>query len=386
MRGQSKQRKSTEDEKPKRKYLSQTDVPSVSLDQALRVPQAIANEYGSKAVRPLDLARALKVQPTSGPFRTLCGASIAYGLTEGGYNAPEIALTQVGKRIIKPTSEGDDVIARREAMLHPRVIHEFLRRYNGSRFPRQDIAENVLETLGVPREATGRVLSTIIEGAQNAGFLKDINNVSYVDLKIECPSDDEQTDMADASDGRAQRGQEPIQVSPPPQPEENMGSAAPGGTTASAIQTGMRQKRVFVTHGKNRGLVPQLKELLAFGEFDPVVSVERESVSKPVPDKVMDDMRSCGAAIIHVDADREVITLEGEHDIMLNGNMLIEIGAAMALFGRRFILLVQDGIRLPTNLQGLYEVRYKGEQLDGDATLRLLKAFNEFKTYPIVTP
>jgi hypothetical protein len=47
-------------------------------------------------------------------------------------------------------------------------------------------------------------------------------------------------------------------------------------------------------------------------------------------------------------------------------------------------LLVQDGIRLPSNLQGLYEVRYKGEQLDGEATLRLLEAFNEFRNYGVV--
>jgi hypothetical protein len=31
----------------------------------------------------------------------------------------------------------------------------------------------------------------------------------------------------------------------------------------------------------------------------------------------------------------------------------IEIGAAMALYGRIFILLVADGTKLPSNLQGL---------------------------------
>jgi predicted nucleotide-binding protein len=123
--------------------------------------------------------------------------------------------------------------------------------------------------------------------------------------------------------------------------------------------------------------------LLEFGQFEPVVSVERESVSKPIPDKVMDDMRSCGAAIIHVDADSEVMTQEGEKEVVLNGNVLIEVGGAMALYGRRFILLVKGGIRLPSNLQGLYEVRYTGEKLDGDATLRLLKAFNDFKNVQI---
>ena len=364
----------------KRPYLSQTDVPSLSLDQALRVARAF-DEYGGRPARPLDIARALKVQPTSGPFKTLCGAAIAYGFTEGGYNAPQISLTALGRRIVKPTIEGDDAVARREAVLQPRVVREFLQRYDGSKLPREDIGLNVLETMGVPRQANTRALRAIVEGAQTAGLLKDINGVSYVDLQNTDPAP---TGGADAAESKTEipEPQATSEATDGKAPMTHVGAAtSPLGLPASDL----RLKRVFVTHGKNRGLVPQLKELLEFGQFEPVVSVERESVSKPVPDKVMDDMRVCGAAIIHVDADRELMTPEGGREVVLNGNVLIEIGAAMALFGRRFILLVQDGIRLPSNLQGLYEVRYKGEQLDGEATLRLLKAFNEFKNYAVVS-
>ncbi len=60
---------------------------------------------------------------------------------------------------------------------------------------------------------------------------------------------------------------------------------------------------------------------------------------------------------------------------ILNPNVLIEIGGAMALYGRKFILLVEKGVSLPSNLQGLYEVRYEGDRLDYEATMRLLKAF-----------
>ena len=55
----------------------------------------------------------------------------------------------------------------------------------------------------------------------------------------------------------------------------------------------------------------------------------------------------------------------------------------MALFGRRFILIVKEGVTLPSNLQGLYEVRYKGENLDGDVTIRLLEAINDIKNHPM---
>ncbi len=113
---------------------------------------------------------------------------------------------------------------------------------------------------------------------------------------------------------------------------------------------------MFITHGKNRELIEILKNLLNFGEMIPVVSVEKESVSLPVPDKVMADMRSCSAAIIHVEGETKMMDETGKEQMMLNPNVLIEIGAAMGLYGRRFILLVRDGTKLPSNLQGLYEV------------------------------
>jgi hypothetical protein len=94
---------------------------------------------------------------------------------------------------------------------------------------------------------------------------------------------------------------------------------------------------------------------------------------------VMEDMRSCGAAIIHVEDERRLMDKEAKEHVVLNENVLIEIGAAMALYGRRFILVVKDGVQLPSNLQGLYEVRYEGTTLDGNATIKLLEAINDMK-------
>ncbi len=82
---------------------------------------------------------------------------------------------------------------------------------------------------------------------------------------------------------------------------------------------------------------------------------------------------------MHVGAEKKVLDANGAEHQMLNPNVLIEIGAAMALYRQRFILLVQRGVTLPSNLQGLYEVRYDGDGLDHDSTMRLLEAFADFK-------
>lgn len=137
--------------------------------------------------------------------------------------------------------------------------------------------------------------------------------------------------------------------------------------------------KVFITHGKNKNIVNQLKEIVTFGKFTPVIAEEQETTSKPVPDKVLDAMRACFAGIIHVAGEQVLLDDAGNKIRKINDNVLIEIGAAMALFGRNFILLVEKGVQVPSNLQGLYECRYEGEKLDGDATMKLLKAFNEFR-------
>src|SRR5437870_2984807 len=147
-----------------RTRISQQDVPSMSLDKALRVPRVIAEQYGYKPVTPLQLAKGLEMQTTSGPFRAITGASIAYGLTKGGSFADTIALENLGIRIVRPTSEGDDIVAKRQALLKPRVIREFLQRYAGAAVPREDIALNVLNDMGVPPDRAKSVFDIILDG------------------------------------------------------------------------------------------------------------------------------------------------------------------------------------------------------------------------------
>ena len=357
----------------KRSYLSQTDVPGSSLENALRVPRAIADHYGSNPVTPLQLAAALEMSPNAGPFRTLCGTSIAYGLTDCGYNAQQISLQALGKRIVKPLEEGDDTLAKREAILKPRVLGEFLTKYSGSPLPRNDIALNVLQEMGVPKDKAESVFSLIVDSAQTVGLLREIKGKQYVDL----------TGVARVPGNTGGEQEVEVEAGDDIQAEEEKSVPPPKSGAAIPQTSPQLTRRVFITHGKDKSFLDPIKKLLGFGEMIPVISVEKQSVSKPVPDKVMEDMRSCSAAIIHVDAELTLIDKDAKEHKIVNPNVLIEIGAAMALYGRRFILLVLEGVELPSNLQGLYEVRYKGDALDGEATIKLLEAINDIKNHPL---
>jgi predicted nucleotide-binding protein len=371
----------------KRSYLKQSDVPAASLEEALRIPEAMLEHYAGKPTLPLHLAKALNVDPNGSQLKVLTGAAMAFGLTEGGAQAAAISITDLAKRILRPTTEGEAEAAKREAVLAPRVFGEFLNNYNGHSFPRPDLAINILEGMGVPRNKAAEVLDRIETSARAVGYLIEIKGKSHVSLSDRPPSlVAAAPEPGEVEPAVEEEHEEPAIPDTPPKVAASIRQPVGARSSiATAIADDERRRKVFITHGKNKDLVDPIKKLLEYGELVPVVSVDRQSVSKPVPEKVMDDMRDCGAAIIHVDADRSIKEGDGTEHVILNPNVLIEIGAAMAFYGRRFILLVREGVKLPSNLQGLYEVRYTNDTLDAVATIKLLEAIKDIKNYALPT-
>ena len=354
-------------EKGKRKRVNQTDFPQLSLEKALRIAQCLYDNFAGTSAAPHQIAMALDFAPTSGHWRNLCGTSIAYGLTEGGYNADEIILTSLGRKIIAPEEEGDDVIGKAESILHPRIMREFFEKYNKNKFPRDDIAENVLATLGLPKERASVAVGVLKENGSFTGVIQDTKTGLFVALDSPRPPMPEKSENDLIHDDPQVGIDESIETTNLSKIHES-----------EKLPESVGNNRVYVSHGKNRKIVAQLKPILEFGKFEPVISIELETTAKPVPEKVFDDMRSCSAAVIHVDKEAELLDEEGKKHVKINDNVLIEIGAAIALYKKKFILLVQKGVSLPSNLQGLYKCEYEGDILDSDATMKLLKTFNEF--------
>lgn len=359
----------------KRVYFKQSDFPKSTLQQAQKIASAIIDNFGGSSGSPPDVALALGISPTSSGWETLTGASIAYGLTEGGINANVIKLTILGRRLVAPEAEGEDLIARREAILKPRILREFFEKYRRAKLPNDAIAANVLKALGLPGERTESAIEVVKANGSYAGIIRDTPTGPFVNLdspSVPLPATTselpERASGKFAEDSIAQSADELPIVS----------AAAPKAVLAVPLNDA-KANRVFITHGKQRAVVTQIKELLTFGNFEPVVSVERESTAIPVPEKVFEDMRSCGAGVLHVGAEGKYLDKDGNEHAKLNDNVLIEIGAAMALYGKRMILLVEKGVALPSNLQGLYRCEFEGDKLDYDSTMKLLKTFNQFR-------
>ncbi|HOW54126.1 MAG TPA: nucleotide-binding protein [Syntrophorhabdaceae bacterium] len=333
----------TASEKKKRRYIAQTDVPSNMLEDALRVPRAIFDHYAGKAATPLQVASALKMTPSSGTFRMLCGSSIAYGLTSGGYNAKIITPEPLVRRILRPLEEGDDLTARREAALKPRVMGEFIRKYDNAPLPRQDIALNVLQDMGVPAEKAGSVYALILETAQSVGLIREIKNRQYIDLN----------GMDVASKPAIEVEDEESSLNPPAIPEVQ--TACPDRELGQGI---------FVAHGKNKKPLDQLKKILDQFKIPCKVAVEEPNLGRPIGTKIKEIMESCNCAILIFTADEEFTDKEGNAIWRPSENVVYELGASSYLYGSRIVILKEEGVEFATNFRDLGYISFEKEQLE----------------------
>jgi len=355
-------------------YFRQSDFPRVTLQQAQKLATALVDNFASDSASPPDVALAIGSSPTSSVWKYLTGASIAYGLTDGGVNAGLMKLTPLGKRLVAPEEEGEDVVARREAILKPRILREFFEKYRRAKLPNETIAINVLRSLGLPADRAKTAFEIIKANGVYAGIIREGPTGPFVNLdspSIPTPAatselPEPESEQSDTSPAAAHR-------SPP------TSSPAIHLTAQPQQPVDPKGNRVFITHGKQRAIVGQIKELLTFGNFEPIVSVEREATAIPVPEKVFEDMRSCSAGVLHVGSEGKYLDRDGNEHVKINDNVLIEIGAAMALYGKRVILLVERDVVLPSNLQGLYRCEFEGDKLDYESTMKLLKTFSQFR-------
>ena len=142
-------------------------------------------------------------------------------------------------------------------------------------------------------------------------------------------------------------------------------------------KTSLEKLRVFISHGKNTEIVEQVETLLGLADIESEVAVKEETAAIPVPDKVFNAMKRCGAAIIVVAVEEARKDDKGHYAI--NENILIEIGAAFVLYDKKVVLLWDKRLPVPSNLQGLYRCEFEGNDLNWNAGMKLMKAIKGFK-------
>jgi hypothetical protein len=165
----SKKNVSSKPNEEKQTKVSTTDLPRKTIEDCLRVANAIFENYGDSASFD-ELAVAVKLSPKNVVFKYLVWGAQAYGLViKSGdvYN-----LTETSKKIFQP----ENAVQKREsiikAILIPTILSRFYSDFNGKLLPDNEYFGNILITrYDVPRERVEVAETILIENARFAGIL-----------------------------------------------------------------------------------------------------------------------------------------------------------------------------------------------------------------------
>lgn len=330
----------------RRTRISQQDIPVYSLEDALKIPRAIIENRAGRPSTPIQVAQALNIPPDSRRFRDLCGSAIAYGLTNGGYNANRISVQELARGIITPIEEGQEVIAKREAALKPRIIGEFIKKYDGSPLPRRDIALNVLTELRVPRERADSIYNMILDTAGAIGIIKVIQGKQYIEIGAEViQSTDEEGGGGEAFEESGEKVTEGIYR----------------GETEEKKELG---KGIFIAHGKNKKPLEQLKKILDQFRVPYKVAVDEPNLGRPISSKAKEIMEACNCAILVFTCDEEFLDKEGKSIWRPSENVVYELGASNYLYDNRIVILKEEGVQFPSNFSDIGYIAFKKDQLE----------------------
>jgi predicted nucleotide-binding protein len=119
-------------------------------------------------------------------------------------------------------------------------------------------------------------------------------------------------------------------------------------------------KSVFVIHGRDELNTRRLQQLLQ-GEFglNPIVMLAKPGMSRPLTDKFEDEAQRCSFAFALFTRDDEVANGSLSY-MQARPNVVYETGWFVGRLGRqRVALLLQEDVRIHSDLDGVSQIRFK---------------------------
>ncbi|WP_147283803.1 hypothetical protein [Bosea caraganae] len=118
--------------------------PRKVLSEAVKVITAIRDNNAGKPWPPHQIADALGKKQRSSDFQYIIAAAADFGLTEGRFRAPEIRITDLGKRVCYPANEIDERRALFESFNNIPLFKQVYDHYSGSQLPEPKYFKNTL--------------------------------------------------------------------------------------------------------------------------------------------------------------------------------------------------------------------------------------------------
>jgi predicted nucleotide-binding protein len=354
--------------------------PSVSLNDALVIPQGIRDHNAGHPMNRILLAGALDMGAASSDYRDLIAAANKFGLISGNYNSENLSLTDLGDRLTAADSEEARLSAMREAMERVALFKKMLDHYNNGRLPSPTVLKGALERppFNVPSEWSAEAAKVFEETGRLTGVVRAMKGgTPYVVREAGPPVRDESNgDDAEVGDSVVPTDEATGAVS------EVAAPVTPTPTpTAAAAPASSRQ--FFIAHGKDKDALAQLQTFLRDLDVPYVVAEEEPNAGRPISQKIADLMRSCSAGIFIFSGDEEVTDGKGDLVRRPRPNVVYELGAASFQYGQRIVVFKEQGVEFPTDFRDLGYIEYEKGRL-GAKSMELLRELIKLKAVRVM--
>lgn len=171
------------DTKPKRRRKVRS-FPASSFKQAAELAEAMVEiAGGAREVRRVTLFDHLDRSPESGPSRQAVTNSARYGLTEGGYQAETLTLTDDGLKAVNPDSSPRER-ARAQFELAIEGIEPFkalYERFAGAKLPAQQVMRDFLTSeQSMSEEDAKEAVELFILNAREIGLIQTLSGAERI--------------------------------------------------------------------------------------------------------------------------------------------------------------------------------------------------------------
>lgn len=347
--------------------IKNRNYPPVPLKDALGVARTIQDKASGIAVNRLTLAELMDSTPTSRKFKDLVAASRFYGLTNGGVNANEFSLTNLGER----ATGGDEVAqiaALKEAVMNVAAFKVFFETFNAKKVPAAaPLRDFLIKSADVDPSKTDEVIEYLLSDAATAGLTRPMKGgADWVDLS------GTPTPTATSQDSTLPEDEDEDEE--PGEPDDSEGTESEGGD-AGHRHTDRRQtsdagagRKVFIAHGKNRIPLEQLKKALDQFKVKYAVAVDEANRGRPISKKVAELMESdCSSGIFIFTADERFLREKDdgttEEVWRPSENVVYELGAASILYDNRIVIFKEKGVSFPSDFSDLGYIEFDKDQL-----------------------
>ena len=338
--------------------------PTYTLEDALNVARAIYEVNAGLAFDREMLAGALGTTPKSSAFTMRLNASAAYGLTEGGYNDPDIRLTELGEAVVSSTSdEAGHSNAVAAAATKPDTFGRFYRLFDGRRLPQSNYLHNILEReLGIRSDLADECLDIIWDNGNFAGLITEGAEGEY---RVRLPEPtDIVPDVAPLPKSVATEMPTPYLAQPV------VGAPERGEPPVS-------KKNVFIGHIGDSDAADYVVSMLSkFGIPTTSPRIPEDDAGLLVPQEVSQAMRDSRAAVL--------VFRSGDDAWSSRDKMIGMLGASSVLFDDRVVLLHEDGERMSISLHRLNHIDFDHER-PGESGMNLLVALHKAGVINVTT-